>query len=53
MKKVIVTNPVYYSLSLAAAKEHLRVDHTADDAYISTLIGVAISKDCGLSRPDI
>ena len=44
MKKVIVTNPVYYALSLSAAKEHLRVDHTADDAYISTLIGVATLK---------
>lgn len=44
MKKTIVTSPVYYPLSLAAAKEHLRVDHTADDAYISTLIGVATLK---------
>ena len=44
MKKVIVTNPVYYPLSLAAAKEHLNVDHTNHDAYISTLIGVATLK---------
>ena len=49
MKKTLVTAPNYYALSLAAAKDHLNVDHTADDAYISTLIGVATMQRLRLS----
>jgi len=44
MKTTLVTAPNYYALSLAGAKEHLRVDHTDDDSYISLLIGAATEK---------
>jgi uncharacterized phiE125 gp8 family phage protein len=38
MKTVLMTGPPGMVVSLAEAKAHLRVDHTADDGYIQALI---------------
>ena len=40
-KLVLDAAPVTTLVSLAEAKEHLRVDHSNDDTYITTLIDVA------------
>lgn len=39
---LVITPPAVQVVSLSEAKRHLRVDHTDDDAYITTLIDVAI-----------
>ena len=41
MPSTLVTAPSYYPISLAQAKDHLRVDHTDDDGYIQALIAAA------------
>ncbi len=48
----IITPPTSYPVSLDAAKEHLRVDGTADDSYISGLIAAAcqtVGNDLGMT----
>lgn len=37
-----ITNPTLQPITLAEAKEHLRVVHTDEDDYITGLIGVAV-----------
>jgi len=44
MATTLVTAPVYYPVSLATAKDHLRVTHNDDNEYISSLIGSATEK---------
>ena len=48
----IITPPTSYPISLADAKQHLRIDDTADDGYISGLIAAAcqtVGSDLGMT----
>ena len=44
MKTAVSVAPAYYPISLATAKDHLRVTHDDDNEYISSLIGAATNK---------
>lgn len=44
MNLLLVTPPAVTPVSLAEAKEHLRVEHADDDAYISSCIAAAVAR---------
>ena len=44
MKRVLVSPPVYYPVTLDEVKKHLRVDYTDDDVFIQALIVASTEK---------
>lgn len=50
MRATLVSAPTGQLVSLAEAKAHLRVDHTADDGYIQALIFSAVSHAEDITR---
>ena len=49
----LVTAPTAYPLTLAEAKDHLKVEHTDDDALIDTMLSAATSYTEGYTGRDL